>query len=129
MAQVTRFEDLVAWQRSRELAAQVHQALRATPARRDFGYWGQITRAVMSVSSNIAEGFDRGSRAEFHHFLAIAKGSCAEVRSLLWNGLDFGYLDPETHRRLIDSSDEVSRIIGALKASVARQRDADREKS
>ncbi len=73
--------------------------------------------------SNIVEGFERGSRAEFHHMLSIAKGSCAEVRSLLYAALDAGYIDNETFSRLNGQALEVSRVIGGLRAAVGRQRD------
>jgi four helix bundle protein len=73
--------------------------------------------------SNIAEGFDRGSRPEFHKFLVIAKGSCAEVRSQLYVALDCGYIDQPDFERLAELAHEVARIVGGLRASVQRQRD------
>jgi four helix bundle protein len=76
--------------------------------------------------SNIAEGFDRGGRAEFHQFLSVAKGSCAEVRSHLYVALDAGYLDTNTHQRLHDGAEELARLIGGLRSAVQRQRDAGR---
>ena len=78
MGRVERFEDLVAWQKARELAKLIYGISGEGAFARDFGLRDQIRRASVSVMSNIAEGFDRASRAEFHRFLVIAKGSCAE---------------------------------------------------
>jgi len=77
--------------------------------------------------SNIAEGFERGGRAEFAQFLSTAKGSCAEVRSLLYVALDEEYIDRPTFSRLSAQAEEVARIIGGLRSAVARQRDEQRK--
>lgn len=74
--------------------------------------------------SNIAEGFDRGSRPEFHKFLVIAKGSCAEVRSQLYVALDCGYVTQQDFDTIVALAQEEAKIIGGLRASVQRQRDA-----
>ena len=73
--------------------------------------------------SNIAEGFDRGSRPEFHKFLVIAKGSCAEVRSQLYVALDCGYIAQPDFDKLAELANEIAEIVGGLRASVQRQRD------
>jgi four helix bundle protein len=72
--------------------------------------------------SNIAEGFERGGRGEFHQFLSTAKASCAEVRSQLYVALDVGYLHQLEFNRLITLAEEVGRIVGGLRASVAKQK-------
>ncbi|MFN0095573.1 MAG: four helix bundle protein [Dehalococcoidia bacterium] len=119
---VTSFEDLVAWQRARALVREVFAATAQPPLAQRFGFRDQLERAAVSVMSNIAEGFERGSRAEFHHFLSIAKGSCAEVRSLLYAGHDANLLSLAAFERLISIATETSRVIGGLRASVGRQR-------
>jgi four helix bundle protein len=89
---------------------------------RDFGLTGQIQRAAVSIMSNIAEGFERGNPNESHHFLVIAKASCAEVRSQRYVALDVGYLSPEKFKELLQQTEALSRILGGLRASIARQR-------
>jgi|SRR5688572_17023989 len=124
MQKVTSFEDLIAWQKARLLTAEVSKLIELPPLDRKWAYRDQLHRASVSVMSNIAEGFERGTRAEFHHMLSISKGSCAEVRSLLFVGSDAGYFSPETFHQLMDQATEVSRVIGGLRASVGRQRAA-----
>ena len=95
MATAKRFEDLDVWQRSRELANLIYAFSKEGTFSRDFGLRDQIRRAAVSIMSNIAEGFDRGSNKEFIHFLTIARGSLAEVKSLSYAGLDIRLLSRE----------------------------------
>jgi len=88
---ISKFEELIAWQKSRELVTAIYKVTNGKEFSRDFGLRDQIQRAAVSIMSNIAEGFERAGRAEFHQFLVIAKGSCAEVRSQLYIALDIGY--------------------------------------
>jgi four helix bundle protein len=124
MAKIERFEDLIAWQKARELARLIYLHTGVGAFAKDFGLRDQIRRASVSVMSNIAEGFERGGRPEFHQFLVIAKGSCAEVRSQLYIAKDVGYLTEKDFNTLMDLSIEVSRIIGGLRTSIQKQRDA-----
>jgi four helix bundle protein len=72
--------------------------------------------------SNIAEGFERGRPTEFHQFLSVAKGSCAELRSQLYVALDAGYVIDDDFRALMTQAVEVGQILGGLRASVERRR-------
>jgi four helix bundle protein len=121
---IERFEDLIAWQKARALTREIYSVSRAGAFARDFGLGRQIQRAAVSVMSNIAEGFERGGRAEFHQFLSTAKASCAELRSQLYVALDAGYLNQAEFDRLIGVAAEVGRVVGGLRAAVARQRQA-----
>lgn len=122
VSKVERFEDLIAWQKAREMTKQVYAATRDGAFRHDLALARQMQRAAVSVVSNIAEGFERTNRGEFAHFLLIAKGSCAELRAQLYLALDIGYLDEELFAQLKDLAEEVGRIVGGLRAAVELQR-------
>ncbi len=92
MATITRFEDIHAWQTSRELTKQIYQLTRLSDFRKDFGLRDQIRRAAVSVMSNIAEGFESKTQALFLNYLGLAKASAGEVRSQLYVALDLGYI-------------------------------------
>src|SRR6266851_10230736 len=123
MAPITRFEDLVTWQRARMLTRAIYEVTRRGDFARDFGLSSQMQRSAVSVMANIAEGFERGRPAEFHQFLSIAKASCAELRSQLYVALDVGYVVGDDFRTLMSEAIEVGQIVGGLRASVERRRD------
>ena len=97
----------------------VYRATREREFARDIGLAGQIQRAAVSIMANIAEGFERNRPGEFHQFLSVAKGSCAEVRSHLYVAYDAGYLTQRRFTEILAQAEEVGRIIGGLRASVA----------
>lgn len=108
MTTVHRFEDLVMFQKARELTREVYKALATC---KDHGFRDQVQRASVSVLSNIAEGFESGTRTEFIHYLFIAKASAGEVRAQTYVGLDVGYLNIETFKYLNGLAEECSRLI------------------
>lgn len=122
MSKIERFEDLVAWQKARELTKKIYRITSEELFSKDYGLRDQIRRASVSIMSNIAEGFGRGSMNEFHQFLVVSKASCAEVQSQLYVALDVGYIDKTMFKRLSDDANEVARIISALRTSVDKQR-------
>lgn len=122
MGNPTRFEDLIAWQKARQLTRDIYSLTNVSEFSRDFGLRDQIRRASVSVMSNIAEGFERNSPGDFARFLAIAKASCGEVRCQLYVALDVGYITQDMFETLFDQVVEVSKIIGGLKTSVERKR-------
>jgi len=129
VCKIERFEELIAWQKARELTAAIYRMSRQGGFAKDFELSRQIQRAAVSTMSNIVEGFERGRRGEFHQFLSIAKGSCGEVRSQLYVALDVGYINQRIFSQLLGQAEEVGRIIGGLRASVQRHRPASRPKS
>ena len=119
---IQNFEDLEIWKEARGLTQAIYRLTRDSRFSKDFGLRDQIQRAAISIMSNIAEGFERGSASEFHRFLTIAKASCAEVRSHLYIGVDTGGIPNEDFERLLPQAEEVSRIIGGLRTAVGKRR-------
>lgn len=121
MKDIEKFEDLIAWQKARLLASAIYRVTRGDAFGRDYGLCGQIQRAAVSIRSNIAEGYERGSATDYHHFLVIAKSSCAELRSQLYVALDAGYIEQADFDALMSQATEVARIVGGLRASIAKR--------
>ena len=120
MSGINRFEEIKAWQKARELPAGIYELTKSGEFAKDYALRDQIRRAAISVMSNLAEGFERSSRQEFHQFLSIAKGSCAEVRSQLYTALDAGLIDQQEHSKAMACAESVANLIGAFRSSVAR---------
>ena len=114
MAAIQRFEEIEAWQKARELAGAIYAISNEGPFARDFGLRDQIRRAAVSVMSNIAEGFERSGDVEFRRFLAIAKGSAAEVRAQLYVALDSGMVTQAQFESLYKMATEAANLIGGF---------------
>lgn len=112
---IYRFEDILAWQRSRELVCRIYAKFKNC---HDFGFRDQIQRAGISIMNNIAEGFDRKGDREFLRYLSISKGSCAEVRSMLYATKDIGYLSSADSEELITLTLNVKHLIVCLMMSL-----------
>ncbi len=104
-------ENLEVWKRSCRLSVEVYKTLGNC---KDLGYKDQATRSALSVPSNIAEGYERDSAKEFSRFLRIAKGSCGELRTQLYIGIEAGFLDKSLALTLIQEATEISRMIQGL---------------
>ena len=113
---IVRFEDIEAWQLGRELARAVYRVSRRGEFARDFALRDQIRRAAISVTSNIAEGFERGGNREFIQALSIAKGSAGEVRSQLYTALDEEYISQPEFDDLCALALRVGRLIAGFMA-------------
>ena len=113
---IQRFEDVIAWQKSKKLTVELRLAFGDI---KDFTFRDQIFRASLSIMNNIAEGFDRGTDKELKYFLQIARGSTAEVRSMLIVALDFKYISATQQRDFIDLTNEISKILtGFIKSLI-----------
>jgi len=113
---VKSFRDLVAWQKAIVLADTIYSATEVFPKHELYGLAAQLRRAAVSVPSNLAEGSVRGTK-EFLHFINIARGSLAEIETQLIIAEKRQYLTPEHMHMLIDTADELSRILmGLLKS-------------
>lgn len=108
------FEDLKVWQKARVLTQWIYTLTKSGPLSADFGLKDQLQRASVSVMANIAEGFERSSTREYRQFLNIAKGSCGEVRSLLYIVKDNGYYSEQAIQKVQNEAIQVSRMLSAL---------------
>jgi four helix bundle protein len=111
---IKQFEDLESWKKARQLTNTVYKATGTGRFNQDFALKDQIRRASISILSNFAEGFERGGDKEFLQFLAVAKGSCGEVRAQLYIAADQGYLSQELFVRLTSNAKEISRLLSGL---------------
>ena len=121
MAGVRRFEDLIAWQKAARLVGSVYRLTKTGSLSKDFDLVRQLRRSSVSIVSNIAEGFERGRLTEFHQYLSTAKASSGELRAQLHGVLEAGHLTEAELATVMADALEVSRIIGGLRAAVARK--------
>lgn len=105
------FEDVIAWQKAQDIAVAIYTYFKNS---NDWDFRNQICRASVSVSNNIAEGFDRGTKPEFKRFLYIALASNSEVRSMLHLALRLNYINKDIFLELTSQSEEIARIISGL---------------
>ena len=106
-----RFEDLAVWKKSARLSAEIYNKL---GNHKNFSYRDQITRSGLSISSNIAEGFERESIKECIHFLSFARGSCGELRSQIYIGVEIKYIDKDTGNRWIKETKDIAKMLTGL---------------
>ena len=127
MAKIKRFEDIDAWKDARLLVKQCYLLVKKDALPRDFGFKDQLQHAAVSIMSNIAEGFERGSNKEFVQYLYISRASAGEVRSLIYAAFDLGYITQEEFSSLMESLISLSRQIGGF-ISYLKQRDMAKRK-
>jgi four helix bundle protein len=119
MAAILRFEEIRAWQEARVLTKRIYSLCRTSPLlKRDRRLCEQWQGASVSIMSNIAEGFARRTPKEFTQFLFIAKGSVAEVQSLLYVAVDQQYLSEGDFAELYEKADEVAKTISGFITSL-----------
>ena len=115
-----RFEDLEIWQEARALTNRIYDLSGYPAFAKDYGLRDQIRRAAVSILSNIAEGYERDSDAEFGRFLLIAKGSAGEVRAQLYVALDRDYIDESAFTAAKSQTESVCRRIANFIAYLKR---------
>lgn len=123
---IERFEDFGIWKESLMLAKEIYSISSQGTFARDFGLRDQIRRAIISVSSNIVEGFERNNNNEFIRFLRIAKGSAGEVRSQLYVSVELGYITQQEFQKMNLSFENLGKQIGGFINYLEKKRD-DRE--
>jgi len=120
------FEKLDVWKQSARLSADLYKTLRTL---NDWGFKDQITRSGLSVPSNIAEGMSRESSKEKLRFLSIAKGSCAELRTQIYIGIDIGYIEKETGQDWIQRTKRIAAMLSGLMNKIKVEIEANRQAS
>lgn len=113
-----KFEDMEIWKRSARLSADLYKAFADC---RDYGFRDQITRSGLSVPSNIAEGSERSSKKDFIRFLQYAKGSCGELRTQIYIGIDIGYIEKSQGNTWINETRELSAMLVSFTNSIKKQ--------
>jgi len=116
-----KFEDLDVWKRSSRLSANIYKTLGKL---KDYGFRDQICRSGLSIPSNIAEGMERDSQREFLQFLRYAKGSCGELRTQIYIGIDIGYVPKESGQAWINETRELSSMLVSLMKIIRNQIEA-----
>jgi len=117
-----RFEDLEVWKRSARLSAELYKLVADC---KDFGFRDQITRSGLSIPSNIAEGLERSSKKEFIRFLQYSKGSCGELRTQIYIGIDIGYIEKSQGNTWVNETREISAMLVGLINSIEKQLKTD----
>lgn len=114
MGGFSSFEEINSWQKSRAFNKQIYQITESANFKKDFDFVRQIRRASLSISSNIAEGFERNTDKEFIYFLYVAKAFAGEVRSQLYLAFDLDYITKEEFEQLLESVSEISRLLSGF---------------
>ncbi|MBV8681892.1 MAG: four helix bundle protein [Caulobacteraceae bacterium] len=109
------YRDLIAWKKAMTIAREVYRLVPKLPREETYGMRSQLTRAAISIPSNIAEGWRRESRRERAHFLAIAHGSLAETETLVTLCEEIGWFSATDTQELNDLLSEVGRILSAFR--------------
>ena len=120
-----RFEDLKVWKKAARLATDIFLH---TENLKNWGFRDQITRAALSISSNIAEGSDRDTTKDLLLFLRYARGSAAETRSQLYIGIKAGYIEKDFGLRCVQTTREISAMLFALRRTVRNKAKQDKER-
>lgn len=111
---IASFEDLLAWQKARELADYLYRLTEKFPKSEKYNFIDQIRRAVVSVSNNIAEGFGRYHSPEAKQFYRMARGSLLELKSMIFLAKDRVYITNKEEKEVLEKIETNSRLISGL---------------
>ena len=114
MGKFSSFEEINSWQKSRIFNKRIYQITENSKFKKDFDLVRQIRRASISISSNIAEGFERNTDKEFIYFLYVAKASAGEVRSQIYLAFDLEYIAKQEFDELLESVTEISKLLSGF---------------
>jgi len=111
------YREIICWQKAIELVKFIYKATKNFPLSEQFGLTSQLRRAAVSIPSNIAEGFGRGSNKDFNRFLEISKGSLFELQTQLLIAKELDFINDESYKLIYEKSREVERIlVGFMKS-------------
>lgn len=116
--EVKSFKELIAWQKAQDLAVDIYSSFGSL---KSHGFKDQICKAAVSISNNIAQGFDRGDHNEFSRFLYSALGSCSQTKSMLFLAERLYFLEKKDMEVLIEKAREISKIIRGIIKSLSSQ--------
>ena len=116
---IQKFEDIIAWQKGQDIACKIYFEFNNL---KDFGFRDQIRRAGVSISNNIAEGFDQRTDPDFARFIYYAVGSCSEVKSILYLAARLNDIDKEKSRILLEETNEISKIFYGLTKTLKKKK-------
>ncbi len=123
MATINSFEELDIWKKSQDYGVVVFNLCESNDKlKKDYSFKDQLKRASLSISNNIAEGFEYNNNNDFYRFLRISKGSCGEVRNCLLFSNKVGYTKEHETKELIDSLRLLGKQIGKLMSYIHLKR-------
>ena len=108
---IRKFEDIVVWQKAQDFSVAIYQQFKNT---KDYAFCDQIKRASISISNNVAEGFDRNTNPDFKRFLYFSLASNSEVRSMLYLAVRLDFISEKTAKELIEKSNEIAKMTFGL---------------
>ena len=111
---INDYKDLVVWQKAMKLVEEIYRLVSFLPKEEMYGLSDQMRRAVVSIPSNIAEGYDRNSDKELANFLHIARGSCAELETQILICIKIGCFQEEQTEAVFSLLLEVRKMLNAF---------------
>lgn len=119
MDKIKRYNDLIVWQCSMDLAKETYKVTSRFPKEELYGLTSQMRRASVSIAANIAEGHARNTTGEFRQFLGIAKGSLAELETLIILSFQLDFITPELKQELLSQSEAINKMLNSLLRSLS----------